>query len=368
MGVRFLDLQAQLTAYREGALAAMTRVMDSQRFILGAEVEAFEAALGEATGGCHAVGVSSGTDALLMALMDLGVGPGDEVVTTPFSFFATVGAIVRLGATPVFADIDLATFNLDVTSVEARLGPKTKAIIPVHLFGQICDLGRLYTDYPVPVVEDAAQALGSTLGGRGVGHFGDYATLSFFPSKNLGGFGDGGAVLCRNAERAERLRVLRAHGSRLKYFHHEVGGNFRLDALQAAVLTVKLPLLGRWIEARRLNAALYREGFAAEGLDDGGFVDLPQDTPGHSYNQFVIRAVDRDGLQLALAKVGIETAIYYPSPLHLQPCLRDLGCNLAEMPNAERACREVLALPIGPELAEVQIAEVVEAVARFYGG
>ncbi len=366
MAVQFLDLKAQLAQYREEALDAVTRVIDSQRFILGPEVSAFEAALGEATG-THAVGVSSGTDALLVALMDLDVGPGDEVVTTPFSFFATAGVVARLGATPVFVDIEPESFNLTEAAVRPAITERTKALIPVHLFGQICDLGALY-EGELPVIEDGAQAIGAARNGRAVGHFGDYATLSFFPSKNLGGFGDGGAVLCRDAERAERLRVLRAHGSKPKYFHHRVGGNFRLDALQAAVLRVKLPLLEGWAEGRRANAARYDALFAESGLIERGLISTPKTTAGahHSYNQYVIRAQDRDGLQAALKAAGVGTMIYYPGPLHLQPCFTDLGHGPGDFPEAERACAEVLALPIYPELPPDHLLEVVREIRRHY--
>ena len=315
------------------------------------------------------VGVSSGTDALLVALMALGIGPGDEVLTSPFTFFATAGAVARLGARPVFVDIDPATFNLTEAGVRAGLTPATRAVIPVHLFGQLCDLGRFVDEAGRPaIIEDAAQALGATLRGRMTGHFGEMSTLSFFPSKNLGGFGDGGAVLTRDEKLRERLSVLRLHGSKPKYFHHFVGGNFRLDALQAAVLRVKLPLLDELSARRQANAARYDALFAGSGLVDRGLVVPPTCLPdaGHVYNQYVIRSPDRDALARALGEAGVETAIYYPRPLHLQPCFGDLGYGPGDFPEAERACAEVLALPVHPLLTEADQARVVGAIAAHH--
>lgn len=371
MKIPLLDLQAQLAQYRADALAAIERVVDAQEFILGSEVERFEARLAEYMDLPHAIGVSSGTDALLAALMALEVGPGDEVVTTPFSFFATAGVVSRLGARPVFADIDPATFNLTEAAVRDALTPNTRAVIPVHLFGQMCNLGGLYDDPAVApmIVEDAAQSLGARLRGRMAGAFGACAGLSFFPSKNLGCFGDGGAVVCRDPDLAERIRMLRVHGSKPKYHHHVVGGNFRLDALQAAVLAVKLPLLDGWAAGRRRNAAIYDELLSASGLVERGLVTPPAVGPDveHVYNQYVIRADRRDELQAHLAERGIGTAVYYPRPLHLQPCFADLGHGPGDFPNAERACREVLALPVYPELSPDRIRSVVGAIRDFYG-
>lgn len=370
MSIPLLDLQAQLRCYRDEALKAIERVVDSQAFIMGPEVAAFE---GELAAWCelpHAIGVSSGTDALLVALMALNVGPGDEVVTTPFSFFATVGVISRLGARPVFADIDPETFNLTEAGVRAAITPRTKAIIPVHLFGQVCELGSLYAEKERPaILEDAAQALGARKDGQHIGHFGEMAAVSFFPSKNLGGFGDGGAVLCRDAELAERLRVLRVHGSKPKYYHHVVGGNFRLDAIQAAVLRVKLPHLAGWTEGRQRNARIYDELFLGSGLPERGLVRTPVVQAGHDhvFNQYVVRAENRDGLQKHLSERGIGTMVYYPGALHLQPCFRDLGHGPGDFPLAEQACREVLALPVYPELTTDQMQSVVMAIADFYG-
>lgn len=368
--IPLLDLKAQLAEYRAEALEAITRIVDSQQFIMGPEVEAFEAELGAYTGLPPAVGVSSGTDALLVALMALGIGPGDEVVTTPFTFFATAGTVARLGARPVFADIDPRTFNVDPAALEAAITPNTRALMPVHLFGQICDLGDLYTrtDRP-PIIEDAAQAIGATLRGQMSGHFGDFSTLSFFPSKNLGAFGDAGAVLCRDEELRESLRILRLHGSRPKYWHHVIGGNFRLDALQAAVLRIKLRHLDRWADGRRANADRYDALFAEHGLIERGLITVPWRLPGahHIFNQYVIRTPKRDALEAHLKAEKIGTCVYYPHPLHLQPCFAGLGHAPGDFPESERACAEVLALPIHPELSVDDQVRVVRAIATFFG-
>lgn len=355
MRVPLLDLNAQTQPLREALLAAMARVMDAGNFILGAEVEAFEKELATALNVRRAVGLSSGTDALLVALMAIGVGAGDEVVTTPFSFYATVGCIARLGARPVFADIDPATFNLDPQAAAAACGPKTRALIPVHLFGRPAPLPPV----KVPLVEDAAQAIGACKV-RGIA-----SCLSFFPSKNLGAFGDGGALLTDDQAFADKVVILRAHGSKPKYVHPMIGGNFRLDALQAAVLRAKLAHLGDWSAARRKNADRYRRLFAATpGIPDD--LVLPSDAAGHIYNQFVIRAPKRDGLRIYLTAAGIGTEVYYPLALHLQPCFAELGLRPGALPHAERATQEVLALPIYPELTEAQQSYVVEQIANYY--
>jgi dTDP-4-amino-4,6-dideoxygalactose transaminase len=354
--VPLLDVKAQNAPLRGPLLEAMARVMDSGGFILGPEVEAFERELAATVGVKTAVGVSSGTDALLVAMMALSVGAGHEVVTSPFTFYATVGCIARLGARPVFADIDPETFNLDPQAAVAVCGPRTRAVIPVHLYGRPAILPKTN----VPIIEDAAQAIGaSKLGGV-------MSCLSFFPSKNLGAFGDGGAILCDDPQIADKVTLLRVHGSRPKYYHHMVGGNFRLDALQAAILRIKLPHLARWTQGRRANAERYRKLFAATpGIP--AELRLPEPTPEHIYNQFVIRAPRRDALRDHLAKQGIATEIYYPLPLHLQPCFADLGYREGAFPHAETASREVLALPIYAELAEEQQAYVVTQIAAFYG-
>ena len=355
MKVPLLDVKAQNAPLRGALLEAVTRVMDSGAFILGPEVEAFEKELAVALGVARAIGVSSGTDALLVALMALGVGQGDEVVTTPLSFYATVGCIARLGARPVFADIEPESFNLDPAAAAAACGAKTRAVIPVHLFGRPATLPKVGP----PVVEDAAQSIGACK------LCGVMSCLSFFPSKNLGAFGDGGAVLCDDAEMADKVVVLRGHGSRPKYVHQMVGGNFRLDALQAAILRVKLPQLPRWTAGRRANAERYRRLFAATpGIPPE--LRLPQDVPGHIYNQFVIRAPRRDALREHLSQQGIGTEVYYPLALHLQPCFAGLGFRAGAYPHAEAATREALALPIFAELTEEQQAFVVAQIAAYY--
>lgn len=370
MRVPLVDLQAQYGPLRHELLAAVTRVCDSQRFILGPEVEALERELAALVGARCAVGVSSGTDALLVTLMALGVGPGDEVVTTAYSFFATAGSIARLGARPVFVDIDPRTFNLDPAAVEAAVSPRTKAILPVHLFGLSADLDPMLAvarRTGAVVVEDAAQALGARYKGRSVGTLGAAGCVSFFPTKNLGAFGDGGLVLTDDEGLADRVRRLRAHGAQTKYVHELLGGNFRLDALQAAVLRVKAVHVPRWIAARREKAAAYHRWFEEAGLVDGR-VRLPIEPPGytHVYHQFVVRVARRDALRAHLSAHGIETAVYYPVPLHLQPCFAGLGYRPGQCPRAEEAARDSLALPLYPELSDAQQQYVVDKIAEFY--
>jgi len=367
--VPLLDLAAQHGPLRRELLAAITRVCDSQRFIMGPEVEGLEQALARQLGVRHAVGVSSGTDALLMALMALDIGPGDEVVTTAYSFFSTIGSVVRAGARPVLVDIDPATFNLDPAAAAAAITPRTKAILPVHLFGQSAELAPILDAAAragVAVIEDAAQAIGATYHDRAVGGYGTVGCFSFFPSKNLGAFGDAGLVTTNDDALAHRLRLLRNHGMEPKYFHKLVGGNFRLDALQAAVLRVKLPHLAGWTAARQRNAARYRRLFAQAGLGDT--VVLPAEAPGrsHIYNQFVVRVAERDALRRHLASHDIGTEVYYPVPFHLQECFADLGYPAGAFPEAERAARESLALPVFGELTEAQQSWVVESVREFY--
>jgi dTDP-4-amino-4,6-dideoxygalactose transaminase len=368
MKVPLLDLPAQYSTIRDEVRTAMNRVCDSQHFILGPEVSAFEDEVAAFCDARFAVGVSSGTDALLLALMAVGVGPGDEVVTSTYSFFATAGAISRLGARPVFVDIEPATFNLDPTLLVSRLTPRTKAIVPVHLFGRCGEMDGVEAAAAargLAVVEDAAQAIGALDDRRRVaGTIGTTGCLSFYPSKNLGGFGDAGMVLTNDANVVERLRILRVHGGTSKYHHRVVGGNFRLDALQAAVLRVKLTYLDGWIKARREAAHRYRMLFGQRGLEE---VILPEDAPGHTYNQFVIRCQRRDDLQRFLTAHGIGSEVYYPVPLHLQPCFADLGHRDGDFPEAEAAARESLALPMYPELTDVAQQYVVEHVGEFYG-
>lgn len=348
--IPFFDMRGEVAAIRPELDRAIARVLDHGGFVGGAEVEAFEAALAAATGVARAVGTSSGTDALLAIAMALGWGPGDEIVTTPLSFFATVGAIVRVGARPVFADVD-ASLNTDPQAVAAAIGPRTRAALLVHLFGR----PAAWPAIAVPIVEDAAQAVGAAPV-RGVA-----AALSFFPTKNLGGCGDGGAVLTDDPALADRIALLRNHGARPKYHHVAVGGNFRLDALQAAILGAKLPHLPTWTAARRARADRYRAGLA-----DLPEVRVPVDDPRHVYHHFVVRADARDRLRAHLAAAGIGTEIYYPSPLHLQPALAELGYRAGACPQAEAACAELLALPIYPSLPLAAVDRVADAVRACY--
>jgi dTDP-4-amino-4,6-dideoxygalactose transaminase len=354
MNIPMLDLAAELGPLRRDIDAAIARVLDSAEFIGGAEVSAFERELAAATGARHAVGVSSGTDALLVALMALGVGPGHEVVTTPFSFFATAGTISRLGARPVFADIEEDSLNLDPRLAESACTDRTRAVIPVHLYGRPAAMPRVNA----PVIEDAAQSIGAAP------LLGACAALSFFPAKNLGALGDAGAVLTADSDLAERIRVLRVQGAKPKYFHDHIGGNFRLDALQAAVLRVKLGHLAASTRARRDNAARYRALFAAARVP--AELRLPAHTGEHVYNQFVIRAPRRDALRDFLAGAGVASAVYYPRPLHLQRCYAELGHGPGSFPVAERASAEVLALPVYPSLGADRQGHVVDQVAAFY--
>jgi dTDP-4-amino-4,6-dideoxygalactose transaminase len=367
--VPLLDLTAQFAPLRGEVLAAIARVCDTQRFILGSEVEGLERELEAFLRIPHAIGVSSGTDALLAALMALGIGPGDEVVTTPFSFFATAGSIARLGARPVFVDIDRATFNIDADAVAAAMTSNTKAILPVHLFGQCAEMApivEIAERSGVPVVEDAAQAIGACYRGRPAGGIGAIGCFSFFPTKNLGAFGDAGLVTTTDGTIARRLRAIRQHGGEVKYHHDVVGANFRLDALQAAILRVKLPHLEGWTAARRRNAERYETLFKKADL--AGTITLPARAANstHIYNQFVIRVPERDRLRAHLQSSGIGTEVYYPIPLHLQPCFRELGYRTGSFPVAETAANEALALPIYGELTEAQQSWVVESIRNFF--
>ena len=367
--VPLLDLTRQYRPIRDALLAALTRVADSQQFILGPEVDALERELADVLEVEHAVGVSSGTDALLVALMALGIGPGHEVITPTYSFFATAGCVRRLGATPVFVDIDPVTFNVAPDAIRRALSPRTRAIMPVHLFGLSADLDPILDvarEAGVPVIEDAAQAIGARYHGRFAGSFGTVACFSFFPTKNLGGFGDGGLVTTRDASLARDLRQLRNHGMEPKYYHARIGGNFRLDAIQAAVLRVKLPHLGTWSDARRRNADRYRV-LVAE-FDLGSIVDLPVEPAGltHVYNQFVVRVPDRDRLRAHLTSRRIGTEIYYPVPFHRQACFQDLGRASDRFPVADQAADTSLALPIFGELTADEQRHVVRTIAGFY--
>ena len=366
--VPLLDLKTQYSTIRSEVREAIERVVESQHFILGPEVEELEREIAAFCQARVAIGVSSGTDALLAALMAIGTGPGDEVITTAYSFFATAGVIARLGARPVFIDIDPKTFNLDGTQLGRKITSRTKAIMPVHLFGQCAAMDpimEIVKGKGIHVIEDAAQAIGARDDkGRQAGCIGHIGCFSFFPSKNLGAFGDGGMVITNDEHLAETVRVIRVHGAKPKYHHSLVGGNFRLDALQAAILRVKLKYLAGWTEARRNNARRYRSLFEEMGLSK--CVSVPEDSAGHIYNQFVTRFPDRDRLQRFLREKGVETEVYYPIPLHLQDCFSDLGYRRGDFPNAETAASDSLALPVYPELIEEQQRYVVEQIREFY--
>ena len=366
MGVPLLDLRGQYAPLRDELLAAIARVCDSQRFIGGPEVEALERELAEYVGVEHAIGVSSGTDALLVAMMALGIGPGDEVVTPTFSFFATAGCIVRLGATPKFVDIDPVTFNIDPDAADRAITPRTRAVIPVHLYGLCADMDPILErarGAGLAVIEDAAQAIGAKYKGRPAGSMGTIGCFSFFPSKNLGAFGDGGLVTTNDDTLAHEIRLLRNHGAEPKYFHKRIGGNFRLDALQAAVLRVKLPHLALWSAARRRNAERYQRLFAEAGLTATVVLpSWPADRE-HIFNQYAIRVPRRDQVRARLEAAGVGTEIYYPVPFHLQECFASLGYRKGDFPHAEAAAAEMLALPIYGELTEAHQRIVVDAVA-----
>ena len=370
MAVPLLDLQGQYRPLREGLLAAVTRVCDSQRFIGGPEVDGFEREIAGRLGVRHAVGLSSGTDALLVALMALKVGPGDEVITPTFSFFATAGCVTRLGATPRLVDIDPLTYNIDSAAAVAAITPRTRVIIPVHLYGQCADMDPLLEEARrcgLTVLEDAAQAIGATHKGRQAGSMGIAGCFSFFPSKNLGAFGDAGLLTTNDEALAHEVRLLRNHGAEPKYFHKRIGGNFRLDALQAAVLRVKLPHLDGWSARRRANADRYDRLFRESAAADR--VTLPVRSPDceHIFNQYVVRVPDRDGVRARLEAAGIGSEIYYPLPFHLQECFAPLGYRQGDFPVAEAAAAETLALPIYSELTEAQQREVVDAVVTAVG-
>lgn len=374
MRVKLLDLPSMHQPIRADIHAAVTRVIDSGTYIMGPEVDAFEAELAEYVGSRKALAVSSGSDALLLSLMAIGIVPGDEVITTPFTFFATVGAIVRLGAVPVFADILPDSFNIDPTRIGRLVNRRTRCILPVHLYGQCADMAaisRIANSHGIPVIEDAAQAIGArTPDDRKAGTLGAIGCLSFFPSKNLGALGDAGMVMTDDADLYARLKRMRAHGAEPKYFHREIGGNFRMDALQAAILRVKLKRLDEWTQARRQRASWYREGIRAAGLLERGIV-LPLETwpeldMGHIYHQFVLRVPKRDELRAFLKAREIDTEIYYPLPMHLQECFRSLGHKKGDYPVAESAADQTLAIPIDPTISRLQVEHVVASLAQFY--
>ncbi|HEX4605090.1 MAG TPA: DegT/DnrJ/EryC1/StrS family aminotransferase [Candidatus Angelobacter sp.] len=377
--VPMLDLSRQYASIRNEILAAVTRACDSQRYILGDETVAFEREFAALCGSTDAIGCASGTDGLWLALAAAGVGPGDSVVTTPFSFFATASSILRAGAKPVFVDVDPETLNLSPARLEERLKHVSggmRAVMPVHLYGQCADMDsidRLAAEFKLHVVEDAAQAVGATWNGKRAGSLGLAAAFSFYPTKNLSAFGDAGAVTTNDARLAERMRSLRNHGGKQRYYHDEVGANSRLDAIQAAILRVKMPHLAKWNDARRERARTYGRLLSAAGLTKTGAdstspVALLKTLPGahHIYHQYVIRVRDRDMLRAFLGDRGVGSEIYYPIPLHLQKCFAYLGYTPGNLPEAERAALDVLALPMFAELEEDEQRHVVESIAEFY--
>jgi dTDP-4-amino-4,6-dideoxygalactose transaminase len=365
----YLDLKAQFSSIREEVMDAIARVMESQHFILGPEVKLLEEEIAAKLGSKHAIGCASGTDALILSLMAVGIGPGDEVITTPFSFFATAGPIALVGAKPVFVDIKPDTYNLDPCLIEPAITEKTRAIIPVHLFGLPADLEpilRIARNRGLTVIEDAAQAIGSRYEQRNVGTFGDFGCFSFFPSKNLGAAGDGGLITTNDDFMAERLRLLRVHGSRKKYHHDILGTNSRLDALQAAILRVKLRHLDVWASGRRNRADRYRQAFDEMSLRPlVAAPEVPSDSFLHVYNQFTIRCYYRDELKYFLRQNGIPTEVYYPLCLHLQPAFASLSQKKGELPIAEKASAEVLSLPVFPELTDELQDRVIHAIGEF---
>jgi dTDP-4-amino-4,6-dideoxygalactose transaminase len=367
--IPFLDLRAQFGDIRDEILAAVTRVLESQHFILGPEVDALEHEIAEYVGVEFAIGCASGSDALLLAQMAIGIEPGDEVITSPFTFGATAGSIARLKARPVFVDIHPDTFNFDERQLEAAITPRSRAIMPVHLFGlpaNMDDVREIARKYHLAVIEDAAQAIGSRWKQKRIGSLGTCGCFSFFPSKNLGAAGDGGMITTNDPQLAQRLRILRVHGARKKYRYELLGVNSRLDALQAAILRVKLRYLDNWAEGRRRNAETYRELFAEYQLTAQLALPCAPETSFHVYNQFSIRAPRRDELQGYLLERGISTEVYYPSPLHLEPAFASLGHGVGDFPNAEATCRDVLSLPIYPELTFDQQRAVVATISHFY--
>ena len=366
MRVPFLDLRAQYATIKDEIIRAISDVCESQFFALGPAVEAFEEKIASYCGSKYAIGVSSGSDALLVSLMALGIKRGDEVITTPFTFFSTAGSVARLGARSVFVDVDSDSHNIDVALIEEKITKKTQAIIPVHLFGQVAKMKAIMEiarRHNLAVIEDAAQAVGASHDGIKCGNFGDCGCFSFYPSKNLGGFGDGGLVTTNDEKVAEKIKILRDHGQSPRYFYKVLGGNFRLDGIQGAVLSVKLKYLDEWNERRRQNAALY----------DKMFADSPIKRPKINsnnvsiYHQYTVTVANRDQLQKFLAENEIGSAVFYPKPLHLQECFEELGYKEGDMPVAERLCGQVLSLPIYPELKQEQIEYVARTALKFYG-
>ncbi len=369
MNVPLLDLKAQYGTIKAEVLSVIERVCDEQGFVLGPRLVDFEKATAQYVGSRHSIGCASGSDALLLALMAFGVKAGDEVITVPFTFFATAGAISRLGAKPVFIDIQPDTFNIDPSQIDRAITSRTKAIIPVHLFGQCADMeaiNEIAKRKRLHVIEDACQAIGAARHGKRAGVLADVGCFSFFPTKNLGGFGDGGLMTTDDQALADALSMLRVHGSRVRYLHEAVGINSRLDALQAAILHVKLKYLDQWTEGRRRNAERYQRLFTQANLLDR--VTLPATAPGnfHVYNQYTVRVQKRDELRNFLKDQGVGSEVYYPLPMHLQNCYQDLGYRKSSFPHSERAAEEVLSLPVYAELTEAQQSYVVQMVGEFY--
>ena len=378
MSVPLLDLKAQYRTIKDAVNSAILEALETQYFILGPKVQAFEEEVAKYSQSKYAIGVSSGTDALLVSLMTEGVGYGDEVITTPYSFFSTAGCIARVGAKPVFVDINPVTYNIDPTKIEAAITSKTKAIIPIHLYGQMADMNPVMVianEHGLAVIEDGAQAIGAEYKGKRAGSIGNYGCFSFFPSKNLGGIGDGGMVVLNDEKRAEKLRIMRNHGDKPKYYYSMIGGNFRLDAVQAAVLLVKLKYLDDWTEGRRKNADTYRQMFRDADLvidDPGKMTDvkglvLPEEISNgrHIYNQFVIRVDRRDEMRSFMRERNIGHEVYYPVAFHIQECFAYLGYKKGDFPESERAAAETIALPIYPELTYKQMEEVVKTICEF---
>jgi len=376
MKVPLLDLKAQYLTIKEEIKAAIDEVLESQIFILGPKVEEFEKSIAVYSQTKYGIGVSSGTDALLISLMAIDIQPGDEVITTPFTFFATAGVVARLKARPVFVDIDPETFNIDPAKIEKAITKRTKAIIPVHLFGQCAAMDPIMAianTYRISVIEDAAQSIGAEYRGRRAGSIGHLGIFSFFPSKNLGGFGDGGMIVMNDEKLFEKVKILRVHGSHPKYYHKIVGGNFRLDSLQAAILSVKLKYLDDWSHGRQKNADKYDQNFKSSGLIERGLAVPPRavykdggDKNYHIYNQYTIRAKKRDELRAHLKNATIGSEIYYPMPLHLQECFKDLGYRRGDLPVSEEAVGSVLSIPIYPELTAEQMDYVIAMIVGFH--
>ncbi|MFX0132336.1 MAG: DegT/DnrJ/EryC1/StrS family aminotransferase [Candidatus Hodarchaeota archaeon] len=376
MNIPLIDLKTQYATIKTEIETAINEVLESQHFILGPKVEEFEKSIAAYSETRYAIGVSSGTDALLVSLMALDIKPGDEVITTPFTFFSTVGVIARLNEVPVFVDIDPVSFNIDPQKIEAAVTEKTRAIIPVHLFGQCADMDSILEiakKHNLYIIEDAAQTIGAEYKGRKAGSMGELGIFSFFPSKNLGGYGDGGMVVTDDPTLYEKVRILRVHGSKPKYYHKIVGGNFRLDTIQAAVLNIKLKHLDQWSKKRRENAEFYDRRFKETGLVDSGQIEIPipvyknnGDKSYHIYNQYTIRAKKRDKLREFLKENGIGTEVYYPLPLHLQECFEYLKYKKSDFPVSEEASESVLSIPIYAELAARQKEYVVQKIFQFY--